>query len=334
MQVNAFNEFWSKNWQWVIFAGVALMGNVPTAWKWWRRRAAQSWPVVQGRIDAVDVPSDERKVLGLTLTSSRNRPSKARISYSYSWSGETFRGVYTREFGRVEEASDFLRDLQGQPVEVHVSRTKPEQSVLSEKSLETLLQARSPAPPVPEGRLPSWLRPLLWPLISVAVIGFVLSAWIHVQAIEGRMPDSSAWGLHVGIFVVFIPAVIVAQRRVGNTSRKDYWKTVLRGAPEWMKYLNYALVGYATVNFFWCMRFLPTGHHHEETTPTMWRLFSGHWMVFYFAAFSVLYATIANQRWGSDTVVSAAPTGEHCANGHLISKGDLYCAICGGTRAY
>ena len=327
------DEFWSKHWELVLFAAFGLAGYLPSLWKWRQRRAAREWPVTQGRIDAVDVPSDERKVFGLSLTTSRNRMSKARVAYSYSWLGQDFRGIYIREFGRDEEAWDFLRELEGKPVEVHVNRTKPEQSALSESSLETLLQRRAPAPPVAEGRIPSWLCPLLWPLMSLALVGFILSMWVHVQAISGHAPPTSLWMLHLGIFVVFIPTVLVAQKRVGKTNRKDFWTVVLRGAPEWMKYLLYVCFGYAFVNFVWCLSKLPPGHH-TGTTPREWRLMSGHWMVFYLTAFAVLYATIATQPSGGDGTLTAGPRGDHCANGHRISKGDSFCAICGGARAY
>ncbi|MGZ4788608.1 MAG: DUF3592 domain-containing protein [Terriglobales bacterium] len=326
------NDFWSKNWQWVVFAAFGLIGYLPMVLKWWRRHVAQEWPVTQGQIDGVDVSSNERKVFGLTIPKN-NQGSKAQITYSYSWAGENFHGVYTREFGRDEEAWDFLRELEGKPVEVHVNRRKPEQSALSESSLETLLQGRAPAPPVPEGQVPSWLRPLLSPLMSLALVGFILSMWVHVQAISGRAPPTSLWMLHLGIFVVFIPTVLVAQKRVGKTNRKDFWTVVLRGAPEWMKYLLYACFGYAFVNFFWCLSKLPAGHH-TGTTPREWRLMSGHWMVFYLASFAVVYATIASQPCSADGTVAAAPSGDHCANGHRIRKGELYCAVCGGARAY
>jgi hypothetical protein len=158
--------------------------------------------------------------------------------------------------------------------------------------------------------------------------------WVHVQAIHGEMPISWMWGLHAGIFVVFFPAVVVAQKRVGPVSRNDYWKRVLDGAPEWMKYLLYGLFPYAIVNFFWCSSKIPTGHHHAQTTPLEWRMFSGHWMAFYYVAFAILYAAIAKQPFGASGMLTAAPAGGHCANGHRIGNGDSYCAICGGARAY
>jgi hypothetical protein len=70
-------------------------------------------------------------------------------------------------------------------------------------------------------------------------------------AVAGRRvaPEAFSWMLHVGIFVVWIPTVLVGIKSVGNTGRKDYCKLVLRGSPEWMRYMVYGFGSYAMVNF-------------------------------------------------------------------------------------
>jgi len=330
------NELWSKYWQFVVFALFAVAANIPALWKWWRRRAAQDWPLTQGTIESVDVPDGTTKVFGLTFTSSSNRAVKARIIYSYSLGGDTFRGRYEREFGRDDEAWEFLRELEGKPVEVHYNRMRPEESALSEESLATALAARPPAPASPEPKpdVPSWLRAILLPLAVLSLLGFVLSVWIHLAAIMGHAPDTVFWALHIGIFVVFVPAVFVAQKRVGYAGRKDLWKVIFQGSPTWMLYLLYALFGYVFINFFWCMTQLPA-QHHTGTTPGEWRLFSGHWMVFYYAAFAVHYTAAAQPANAPvDHFGIPTPEAKHCANGHVIGKWDSHCSICGGPRAY
>lgn len=56
-------------------------------------------------------------------------------------------------------------------------------------------------------------------------------------------PEFFFWLLHIGIFVVWIPAIFAAQRLVGNVSRKDFWKVVLIGSPDWMRYMVYGFGG-------------------------------------------------------------------------------------------
>src|SRR6185369_13985049 len=80
-------------------------------------------------------------------------------------------------------------------------------------------------------------------------IGLLLSLWVHIGALMGRNVPSAFWVLHVGIFVVWFPAVLVAQRLVGNASRKDFWKVILKEAPDWVRYVMYVLFAYEFVNF-------------------------------------------------------------------------------------
>jgi len=326
------SDFWTSHWQIGFFVVIALLTSLPHLWRWWKKRTALQWPTTPGRIESAEIPPPA-KVLGMTLTPAKNRVVKARLVYSYAPVGEQFRGKYERDFGREEEAQDFLRDLQGKAVEVHFDPRRPEKSVLSEPSLESLLAARAPVPSAAAAvsALPRWVRPLLVPVELLALAGLALSLWVHLNAVMGHVPDAMFMALHVGIFVVFFPAVLVAQKRTGYTGRRDFWKVALRGAPEWMRYLVYGFLGYAFINFFWTMTQLPTGHTSHAMTAVEWRLFSGHWMAFYWTSFAILY-TAAIQPPPDAMVV--APTGSHCANGHLIAPEESFCSVCGGSRAY
>jgi hypothetical protein len=125
-----------------------------------------------------------------------------------------------------------------------------------------------------------------------------LSLWVHFGAVLGQRvaPQSFFFGLHVGIFVVWFPTVFVAQKRVGNTNRKDFWKLVLRGAPDWMRYMVYGFLGYAVLNFLLFMALAPTSKGGGGNPPVdVWRGFSGHWMAFYSAAMATLYAAAISQ---------------------------------------
>jgi hypothetical protein len=92
--------------------------------------------------------------------------------------------------------------------------------------------------------VPEWLRPFIWIFVWLSVIGLLVSLWVHVGAVMGRTVPSAFWVLHFGIFVVWFPAVLVAQRLVGNANRRDFWKAVLRDPP----------IGCAT----WCTFLPPT----------------------------------------------------------------------------
>jgi hypothetical protein len=117
--------------------------------------------------------------------------------------------------------------------------------------------------------------------------------------------------------VVWLPAILVAQRLVGNVNRKDLWKVVLKGSPDWMRYMVYGFGGYAIVNFLLFMTKAPNGGSGNPPA-VVWRGFSGHWMAFYSAAFAMLYSAARSEN-----------SSLRCTNGHFVSPNALYCPQCG-----
>jgi hypothetical protein len=154
----------------------------------------------------------------------------------------------------------------------------------------------------------------------LSALGLAVSLWVHFGAVMGRRvaPEALFFILHVGIFVVWFPAVFVAQRMAGNAKQKDLWKVVLRGSPDWLRYMLYVFLGYAVVNFLLFMTQAPNDSTGINPPVAEWRGFSGHWMAFYSAALAILY--------------SAARTDDmrlRCPDGHLASYQTEYCAQCG-----
>ena len=242
------------------------------------------------------------------------------MNYIYLVDGISHTGVKQREFGDQEEAWEYLRDLEGKPVEIQYKPGKPGTSSLSESSLQALLQARPPVVVTsvdPRLLIPSWAIPFLWFFAVLSLIGLVLSLYVHVSAMLGAQMPQIFWLLHVGIFVVWFPAVFVGQRRSGKKAGGDFWKVVSAGAPAWMRYVFYMFFYYAIGNFFLFMANAPAKDAGSSEPPSVWRGFSGHWMAFYSAAFLILY---------SAAVQGAGP---HCVNGHLILPGEPYCSKCG-----
>src|SRR6185312_9354330 len=92
---------------------------------------------------------------------------------------------------------------------------------------------------------------ILYPFMIAAGIGFALSVMAHLLALAGIEPPggSLVWDLHAGIFVVWIPAVIVSMRTTRFSGRKDFWKVALSGCPVWMRRVFYVIFAYAIINF-------------------------------------------------------------------------------------
>ena len=174
------------------------------------------------------------------------------------------------------------------------------------------------------GRFP--MKLILYPLMLLAGCGFVLSVGAHCLALANvAIPGGQlVWGLHIGIFAVWIPTVLLTSRATRNSNRKDFWKVALAGCPTWMRRGLYVLFGYAVLNFV--LFIIATAGQHGRSTgdasPTVIRGFSGHWMVFYGVAFAVLYSRIRSPQLYRD---------RKCPQGHAVAPLARFCPECGSA---
>ena len=305
---SAFVDFpfrWNapSTWPWFIYVWLAFFLANPaiSLWRWLQRERAKSWPSASGRIDSAFI-QQPRRFLGLTLQPSRSRSFVAVLDYSFSLSGSSHRGAHKRTFASEEEANEFLRGLSGLPVTVQYDPGRPEASTLLESTIDSLLANRSPEAETSgtmdwRNPLPAWLRPLLGVFALLSFVGLFLSLFVHLGALLGHLVVPESWFvfLHVGIFVVWFPAVFVLQRRIGYTRGAGVWKKAFKGSPDGLRYTVYFFFLYAVINFVSFLPQAPTGRNTGGTPPIVWRGFSGHWMAFYSAAFAILYAA-----WRSD----------------------------------
>lgn len=158
------------------------------------------------------------------------------------------------------------------------------------------------------------METLLYPLMLLAGTGLVLSGLAHIAALFGFELPAVTMGLHFGVFIVWIPAMLVSHSATNRVARKDYWKAALQGCPTWLKYMVYGFFAYAFINFF-LFFFSSSG-----STSGAIRGFSGHWMLFYSAALAMFYAALQRKRQG---LVN------QCPQGHPVSPSAHYCEVCG-----
>jgi hypothetical protein len=164
----------------------------------------------------------------------------------------------------------------------------------------------------------------LYPFLVLAAVGFVLSVAAHGMALAGvPIPGGKlVWNLHIGIFIVWIPTVLVAYRATRYANRKDFWRVALAGCPPWMRRGFLVLFGYAILNFVLFLASNPPRQSTDDAPLTVIRGFSGHWMIFYGAAFAVLYSRIhAPQLYQP----------RKCPQGHVVSPTARFCSECGYT---
>ena len=157
-------------------------------------------------------------------------------------------------------------------------------------------------------------------LMTLSAVGLFTSLYVHLGAVMGHrvVPEAFFWILQMGIFVVFIPAILMARERLGNTRRPDFWKLILKDSPNWMRYMVYGFFGYALVNFALFIFNAPSGDTGTNPPLADWRRFSGHWMAFFSASFAMLYS---EANWNSKEL--------RCVNGHVVQPGANFCEQCG-----
>ena len=287
---------WSRpeTWPWIVYLwlGFAIIAALPQLWRWLRRRRAAEWPIANGTITSAVVSKP-----GFAIFSKRV-PYRGELSYSFTCAGEHYAGKYSRDFYSENEAESFIHGLEGQSVPIHHNPSRPSNSLFLDPDLEMLLLNRPAITTLPRADeielFPAWSQPLLWFFAILSCLGLALSLWVHIGALLGKRvaPSAFFWGLHVGIFVVWIPSILVAKKLVGGLNRQDFWKIVLKGSPTWVRYFIYLFLGYAVVNFIIFMTNAPSGGGGPDPPAVVWRGFSGHWMAFYSASLAILLNAI------------------------------------------
>jgi hypothetical protein len=175
------------------------------------------------------------------------------------------------------------------------------------------------------------MQVLLYPFVVLSALGLVASVIVHLLAHLGYAPlGQGTFILHIGIFVVWFPAVLSIMRTrvvrlyTSMNPRAGWrtWQQIVRGSPQWMQWMTLGFFIYGFANFFLFFALggsarLPQG---SPNSPTPIVGFSGHWMIFYSAALTILYSAV--KTWNSPL---------KCPSGHLVSPMDQFCPECGAA---
>lgn len=158
-----------------------------------------------------------------------------------------------------------------------------------------------------------------------AIVGWALGLLVHLLAIfEINAAEISpyAWLLHAGIFIVWVPAILIQRKEKALQPLQDAaitkgfspvakFKVHFKNTPRWLIIIAFAGLYYAFFNFFLFMYnqgYTPdikNGqyilHSHGQLIQTITRQeynhykanalrgFSGHWIAFYGMAMAMLY---------------------------------------------
>jgi|SRR5271165_4660747 len=113
-------------------------------------------------------------------------------------------------------------------------------------------------------------------LIVLAGIGLALSILSHIAALFGKSGPLGKYTflLHIGIFVVWLPAVLAARRLTSGFTVQQSWSESLRGCQPWMRYALYGFFCYAFVNFVVLTADAPPKGGSDIMAPATVRWFS------------------------------------------------------------
>lgn len=156
-------------------------------------------------------------------------------------------------------------------------------------------------------------------IFFVAVTGWTLALAVHLTAAIGHYDLSEAFPgifvLHLGIFVVWLPTLFDLYRREAllhaRKPRRFPLTLVIQNTPKWLIAAMVMCIVYAVVNWVWSMGSMQVGAHFEngvysiqhhgqimrviteaeyhEAQANATRGISGHWLLFYGLAATIMY---------------------------------------------
>jgi hypothetical protein len=119
-------------------------------------------------------------------------------------------------------------------------------------------------------------------LAAAASAGFLASLACHLM---GWLQIEPPWGksvfvLHIGIFLVWFPLVIMANRTMPKPGRNNF-EHLVAALPKWVQPVFTILFVYALLNFVYFIYCSTQYPKHQVPFYVELRGFSGHWMMFY-----------------------------------------------------
>lgn len=137
----------------------------------------------------------------------------------------------------------------------------------------------------------SKIKDNIWTIFFVpACIGAVISICLNIWLLLGNTMPTGFMALHIGIFVVWLPAVLrVKQNQPEN--EKMTFKTLFRFTPWWMRILAIAGWIYATATVLMESNLFGNAAQKSDNDSNL--IFCAAWAMFYTLAASILYPSKA-----------------------------------------
>jgi hypothetical protein len=160
---------------------------------------------------------------------------------------------------------------------------------------------------------------IIYTFLALAAIGMAAMVAVHIAALFGNIVpfERTLRILGPGVFVVFLPTVLVMTRLTRDFKQKDIWRAALRGCPRWMYRAFYAIFIYCWAGLF-ILPMLYGGGMDAEANKA--RGMSGGLLIFYMTSVAVLFSATRAER---------VDESRRCLNGHRVSPVAKFCEDCG-----
>ncbi len=162
------------------------------------------------------------------------------------------------------------------------------------------------------------MRVIAYPVMILAAIGLLASFLLYAGSFAAgpEVGKVAIRFLFPGIFVVWLPTVLLMNRLTRDYKQRDLWKAALRGCPAWMRTGLWVVIGFVILVVFVVP--LPRGNNPG---PDSFLIFPA---TFYSVSFCVMFSLVHVDRLDAE---------RRCLNGHQISPLAKFCEECGAPAA-
>ncbi len=162
-------------------------------------------------------------------------------------------------------------------------------------------------------------KAIAFPVMLLAGAGVLLCLISYLRWLTGRYHPLASGPpiLFVGIFVVWLPTVLLMNTVTRDFKQKDLWKAALRGCPSWMRMCLWVGSGIVMA-----ITFLPVVlGRNSAPSEGGFTLFP---IIFYGVSFCTMYSILH---------VDQLDASRRCLNGHAMPPLAKFCEECGAPTA-
>jgi hypothetical protein len=164
------------------------------------------------------------------------------------------------------------------------------------------------------------IRAIAYTVMVVSAVGVIACFLLHVASFFAgpEFGQRLFLKLFIGLFIVWLPTVLLMNRLTRDFKQRDLWKAALRGCPGWMQKTLWVVWGYV----FFAAFILPfLRGSNPGASPGSFLIFPA---VFYSTSFGLMYSLLHVDQFDG---------GRRCLNGHSISPLAKFCEECGAPAA-